>query len=170
MRRTSIISSARWTGMALFCVALFFTPLLVGCSCSTRPPVTPAKTTPATGANKLFDNGNIMGVQEGGKSPTVEFKTPVTITEISTYHYNQGKGATPGEISLVGGGRTYGPWSTVGYTGQGDVKNAGWTAKPDAVVPAGTYTVIDSDPATWSQNSESGGLGFVTILGAPVGI
>ena len=30
----------------------------------------------------------------------------------------------------------------------------------------GTYTVVDSDPATWSQNSFSGGRGFTRVFGA----
>ena len=30
-----------------------------------------------------------------------------------------------------------------------------WIAHPNEVIPAGTYTIEDSDPATWSQNSES---------------
>jgi hypothetical protein len=32
-------------------------------------------------------------------------------------------------------------------------------------VPAGTYTVVDSDPQTWSTNERANGLGLVTVLG-----
>jgi hypothetical protein len=32
-------------------------------------------------------------------------------------------------------------------------------------VPAGRYTVIDSDPGTWSQNADSGGEGHVIVHG-----
>jgi hypothetical protein len=35
-------------------------------------------------------------------------------------------------------------------------------------LPAGTYTVVDSNPATWAQNSESGGAGHTRIEGYPV--
>jgi hypothetical protein len=30
-------------------------------------------------------------------------------------------------------------------------------------LPAGTYTVLDSDPATWSQNAETGGQGIIWV-------
>jgi choice-of-anchor C domain-containing protein len=43
------------------------------------------------------------------------------------------------------------------------VPNANWIATPNVVIPAGTYTVIDSDPSTWSQNSGSGGQGFAAV-------
>src|SRR5438128_8839129 len=33
-------------------------------------------------------------------------------------------------------------------------------------VPAGSYTVIDSSPGTWSQNTFSGGKGFTRIFGS----
>jgi hypothetical protein len=29
--------------------------------------------------------------------------------------------------------------------------------KPDTTVPPGTYTVVDSDPQSWSWNSKTGG-------------
>lgn len=47
--------------------------------------------------------------------------------------------------------------------GQGGVQNAYWAVLPNIEVPAGTYTVIDSDPSTWSYNSQSKGCGFTTI-------
>jgi hypothetical protein len=39
--------------------------------------------------------------------------------------------------------------------------------KPNVVLPVGTYTIIDSDPATWAQNSASGGMGHIIIDGYP---
>lgn len=39
--------------------------------------------------------------------------------------------------------------------------------KPDRVIPAGVYTVIDSDPTTWSQNEETGGRGMSWGYGIP---
>jgi hypothetical protein len=42
-----------------------------------------------------------------------------------------------------------------------------WRVEPNQVIPAGTYTVLDSDPATWSQNAESRGQGFSDIRGVP---
>ncbi len=43
--------------------------------------------------------------------------------------------------------------------------NAYWAAFPLETIPAGTYTVMDSDPSTWSANGESGGAGFVNVRG-----
>jgi hypothetical protein len=119
-------------------------------------------------AQPVFDNGNALGVKEGGKSPRVKITQDIVVTQISTYHYNKGKGAAPGNLSLQSeSGTTYGPWQAAGAVGQGNVPNAFWVAKPDAAVPAGTYTIIDSDPGTWSQNSKSNGFGFATIQGSP---
>jgi hypothetical protein len=47
------------------------------------------------------------------------------------------------------------------------VPNAYWTVYPNVTLPAGTYTVIDSDPATWSHNAESSNRGFVRVEGYP---
>jgi hypothetical protein len=62
-------------------------------------------------------------------------------------------------------GTFYGPWQTTGREGQGGVANAYWTAIPWEIVPAGTYTMWDSEPSTWSTNEEAGGLGFSVVRG-----
>jgi hypothetical protein len=41
--------------------------------------------------------------------------------------------------------------------------------RPNVEIKAGSYTVIDSDKATWSQNSGSSGAGFVEIRGIKTG-
>jgi len=100
------------------------------------------------------------------KAPTFTLEKAAIVTEMMTYHYIVGGGPTPGTIGLkAADGTVYGPWSTTGLDGQGAVKNAYWDAKPNAEVPAGTYTVMDSDPGTWSTNDQAKGLGFVTVLG-----
>lgn len=38
---------------------------------------------------------------------------------------------------------------------------------PDMAIPAGIYTVIDSDPMTWSQNEETEGSGISRGYGIP---
>ena len=117
----------------------------------------------------LFDNQNILAVQNGGTSPTFDLASTSTITKIETYHWNDaaGNGST-GTISLrAADGEVHGPWETVGRPGQGDVPNAYWAASPSVTLPAGSYTVIDSDPGTWSQNSDSGGEGFTSVYAAP---
>ena len=88
------------------------------------------------------------------------------MTEIRTYHWNDAQGVKPGQISLkAADGETYGPWQATGLDGQGGVSNAFWVVQPDLVLPAGLYTVVDSDPVTWSQNSETGGRGMVWVSG-----
>ena len=54
----------------------------------------------------------------------------------------------------------YGPWQAEGSDGQGGVPNAYWTVHPNIVIPAGDYALIDSDPGTWAQNGETGGVGM----------
>ncbi|MGZ9190602.1 MAG: hypothetical protein ACXW39_11160, partial [Nitrospira sp.] len=66
-------------------------------------------------------------------------------------------------------GLLFGPWGVAGSAGQGGVPNAFWTATPNVTLPAGTYTIIDSEPTTWSQNSQSGNRGFSTVKSYPTG-
>jgi hypothetical protein len=117
-------------------------------------------------AKVVFDNWNILAVDNGAKSPTVTFASPVTVTAMSTYHFNNGTGAKPGTVSLkAADGTVYGPWRCTGTDAQGGVANGEWHAKPNTVVPAGSYVVVDSDPSSWSQNAESAGMGFTKISG-----
>jgi hypothetical protein len=133
---------------------------------SQRPAAATATPTPAAAPVKLFDLGNVYGVTPGAKATVFTLDNAATVTEIMTYHYIIGGGPTPGAIALkAADGTLYGPWPTTGLDGQGKVKNAYWDAKPNAQIPAGTYTVIDSDPKTWSTNERANGLGFVTVLG-----
>ena len=113
-----------------------------------------------------FNNGNIYTVYNNPTKPTtVTFTTSVKINSISDYHWNNGQGDTPGSIALKhSDGTTYGWWTATGSPGQGGVPNAYWTATPGVTVKAGTYTVLDSDPSTWSQNSQSGNAGMTRIL------
>jgi hypothetical protein len=116
---------------------------------------------------KIFDNGNIYGVKNGPTSPTqfVLSKT-VLITRIENYHYFN-NGTLPGKITLVNEkGQKFGPWQAAGTPGQGGVQNAYWVVRPNISLPAGTYTVMDSDPATWSNNSQSANKGFTTVWAA----
>jgi len=119
----------------------------------------------------LFNNGNIGGVYNNpGRPTTFTLQAPHVITLIQNYHWNDGRGATPGTISLRGSnGQTYGPWQTTGTTGQGGAANLYWNVYPNSVLPADTYTVIDSSPGTWAQNSQSGGAGFTRVEGYPAG-
>lgn len=113
---------------------------------------------------QIFYNGNIGGVSNGPTNPTVfTIDNERLITSIMNYHYFNG-GALPGTISLKhSDGTIYGPWQTWGLVGQGGVINAYWAFYPLVKIKPGTYTVIDSDPSTWSHNYESNYSGFTWI-------
>ncbi len=134
----------------------------------TSPPVRPPSPPPTT-VSTIFNNGNIAAVDNGPTRPTrVTFDRPYVVTYVVTYHWNYGRGAQPGTVGLLhSSGKLYGPWQTRGTPGQGGVPNANWECTPNVVVPAGTYTVVDSDPATWAQNSGSGGAGMAVVKGYP---
>lgn len=137
---------------------------------ASRPTVVnPSPTAPVQKGNVVFNNGNIGGVGNAPTRPTTfNIGQPHVITLIQNYHWNNSRGAAVGTIGLRDqGGRVYGPWPVAGTPGQGGVPNAYWTARPNVTLPQGTYTVIDSDPASWSQNSESQGAGFTRVEGYP---
>lgn len=115
----------------------------------------------------IFENGNIYTVYNNPTSPTkFVVSQPYVITSIANYHWNNGRGSKPGTIGLRdSNGNFYGPWSTSGSPGQGGVPNANWTAAPNVKIPAGEYTVVDSEPGTWAQNSTSKNAGFTTVKG-----
>jgi tetratricopeptide (TPR) repeat protein len=114
---------------------------------------------------------NIYGVANKPTVPTTfTVSSSYMVTFIETYHWNNAAGtAVPGTIALRhSNGTVYGPWKATGRAGQGGVKNAYWAVKPNVIIPAGTYTIVDSDPSTWSHNTQSGGKGFVTVKGYTV--
>jgi len=114
----------------------------------------------------LFSVNSIKAVQNNGKPATVTLDKKSHITELGTYHWNDGKGQAPGTIGLKDqSGKTYGPWQANSSSGQGGAPSVYWRTSPNADLPAGTYTVIDSDPATWSQNTETGGQGIAWAKG-----
>lgn len=113
---------------------------------------------------QIFYNGNVGGVTNSPTNPTVFIiDKERLITSIMNYHYFNG-GALPGTISLKhSDGTVYGPWQTWGVVGQGGVVNAYWAFYPLVKIKPGTYTVIDSDPSTWSNNTGSNNCGFTWI-------
>lgn len=119
-----------------------------------------------TAAPLLFEIASIAGVSNGPTAPSVADLPAARVTAIVTYHWNNAQGATPGTVALQGAdGTMYGPFPTTGSPGQGGVPNAYWTAVVNIQVPAGRYTVIDSDPATWAWTPDTGGRGMVHIYG-----
>ncbi len=143
-----------------------------------HPQISPPRTAATSyrcvgGQSLLYNNWNTGSVQNGGTPST--FSTggnPYCVVSISTYHWNDGKGQTPGTITLASSiGSTLGPWQATGSSGQGEAPNVNWTATPGSptqpVIIDGTYTCIDSNPATWSQNTGSGGSGFCKVTVQP---
>lgn len=132
-------------------------PLKIGPhSAGTKPPE------PQT----VFRNWNIGGVSSGPTAPTsFETRYPIRITYVNTYHYHFGRGAHAGTIALRhSDGTLYGPWKARGVLSSG-APDGTWEVRPNIVIKPGIYTVVDSDPATWSQNSSSGGRGFAEVHG-----
>jgi hypothetical protein len=136
-----------------------------------------------TGAGALlYTNTNNQPVRNGGLPPTFTLQHDGCVTQIATYHWNNGHGATPGTIWLLGqNGVTYGPFQATGVAGQSGATyepvqaagaagqsgapNVNWVVSVRLGLPAGSYLVDDSDWTTWSSNNQSDGAGFVTVLG-----
>jgi hypothetical protein len=123
---------------------------------------------------RIFAQDVCGGVDNNPQNPTTfTIDQPQTVTKVGTYHWNHGQGTqSPGTIGLQdSSGKTYGPWQASGQPGMGGVTNAYWIATiPNGVdLPAGKYTVIDSDPSTWATNSESSNSGVVSVVGLAAG-
>jgi hypothetical protein len=128
--------------------------------------VTPRMTQAAV---MLHTTGNIAAVLNGAtQANTFVIAEPMVVTSITTYHWNNAKGKTPGTISLKHvDGTKYGAWQATGRDGQKGVPNATWSVSPGVVLKPGKYTLLDSDPPTWSQNAGTGGKGMCEIKGLP---
>jgi hypothetical protein len=116
----------------------------------------------------LYNNTNIDGVNNGpARGPQFALNAPARITQIVTYHWNFGRGARPGTVALrSSNGQIFGPFAAIGTSGQGGAPNVNWVANINVTIPAGSYTVLDSDPNTWSSNSRSGFQGFAIVRGS----
>jgi S-layer protein (TIGR01567 family) len=116
----------------------------------------------------IFDSWNKDTVDNGPTcSPFFTIDEPMTITYIDTYHWNYGEGAPGGTIGLRDGeGTVHGPWQAESSGEGGEVPKGYWIAHPNEVIPAGSYTIEDSDPDTWSQNSKSP-CGLTRVEGYP---
>lgn len=117
----------------------------------------------------LFDNSNGFGASNGA-AVAPSFDTggkPYCLVSMSTYHWNEGKGAAPGRLGLVGSGGNVGPVQAQGTSGQGGAQNVNWVYVPDAAARPllqGSYTCYDSDRTTWSQNDASNHAGFCRVF------
>jgi len=133
------------------------------------PPSNGPTPTPKPGPSTvLLDTSNTQGVTQSNDPilPSFGIETPMHITHIWTYHWNNGRGTPPGTIYLTDGfGRRYGPWNAVGSSGANGAANENWDVSIDEVVPAGRYLVHDSAITTWSENGTSKNVGFTRVTG-----
>jgi hypothetical protein len=127
---------------------------------------------PAPSDISLFDNWNKDAVGKEPPSHPTEFSITQDhyITFIANYHWNGGFGKLGGKIRLerLEDGKTYVACDVITGSGQSNAPNVNWICTPNVRIPAGTYKVIDSDVASWSQNNMSGGQGFSRVRGYPV--
>ncbi|MEN6348619.1 MAG: stalk domain-containing protein, partial [Syntrophomonas sp.] len=141
-------------------------------------PPTPPKNTIET---ILFKLQSVYGVMSNPPvQTTFTLSSETTITKLWTYHYNDGKGATAGTIGLrnVATNEIIGTWTVIGNKISFDSSPGAvwpvssssephlyWGVQPNVTVPAGTYEVIDSSPATWSYNADMGNMGCTWVFG-----
>jgi hypothetical protein len=131
----------------------------------------------AARASDLYNNTNGGGVSNGPTGKTAFGLTcNAHITQLVTYHWNNGRGATPGTISIQSNqtGKIYGPFAAHGSSGQNNAPNVNWIADVSFDLPGGkgltglatySYVVIDSNNATWSMDPQSAYRGFAIIRG-----
>jgi len=128
---------------------------------------------PEENEERVFSQSVCGGVSNDPPNPTIfTIDEPRTITKIGTYHWNQASGDTPGTIGLKdSNGKVYGPWQASGEPGQGGVPDAYWivSLSPELELPPGTYSIMDSSPATWSYGSESDNAGIASVIGLKAG-
>ena len=116
---------------------------------------------------ELCDTKNNDLVSENPPRAAVfEIPESYNITYIWTYHFNNGNGVTPGNIALQkSDGALFGPWEV---TAANVRQKIDWETRPNAVIPAGRYTIIDSERALWSWSAGSKGMGMAKVKGYPV--
>ena len=116
----------------------------------------------------IFSSYNTDAVKNGASSnPSFTLgEQDVLVVSLTTYHWNKGKGAKPGTISIYSADNMLiGSWDAEGQSGSGK-KNVNWVAYPNIMLEAGkSYYIVDSAPKSWSWNNKSGGVGFAEIRG-----
>ena len=92
----------------------------------------------------VFDNWNKGGVTNWPVELTMfQLNESIKISEITTYHWNNGKGSTGNafgpyiKLFDVETSREFGPWKANLTRGSYGAKNVTWTAYPNKVIPPG---------------------------------
>jgi hypothetical protein len=63
--------------------------------------------------------------------------------------------------------RRSGSWQASPRSGRGGVADAYWFVEPTVTLPPGTYTVVDSEPTTWTQSTWTKGVDYAEVRGYP---
>lgn len=151
------IDKRRWSCVLL--AVAFALAMLIGWSAAATP-VYAAKSVDKY--KKFYDNFNANTVYNNKtKAFNFEIKSygEMKLSAIRLYHYNNGKGKTPGTISIYKSGRKIGSWKSKGY-----YKNQYWDAFPNIYLGKGHYTIQCSSNETWSWNSGAE-TGFTQLFG-----
>lgn len=119
----------------------------------------------------IFSNDNLDAVQSGPPAAaTFNVDQRYRVTSIRTYHWNGGAGSeSMGTITLLdGNGAPVGLGAYPTISAEASLPNVYWECEPDVEIGPGTYTVLDSDPDTWSYNDASGNAGICVVMGVPL--
>lgn len=114
-------------------------------------------------------NANTSGVYNDARyCPQYTPVNDVKLSALTTQHWNGGLGAVPGLIRIYdvtdGGNVLLGTWEATARDEE-EAENVKWDIFPDITLQAGhSYRIVDSDPATWSNNTESEEMGFVELF------
>jgi len=145
----------------LVMVLTMFLLILSACSGSQSSLSKSTISVTAASETEIYNNGNLLAVLNSPvHSTTFTITGSYKVTLITDYHWNNGQGASAGTIALKdSNGKIIGTWPV-------NVRSkVYWDASPNTVIGPGTYTVIDSDTSTWSQNSQSNGAGITDVKG-----
>ena len=159
-----------WYKLLLLALALvLLVPMLSACSSrggnGPSASTTPVTAITAASETEIYNNGNIAGVINNptGGPTTFTISDSYKVTLITDYHWNNGQGASSGTIDLKdASGNVIGTWPVTVRSG------VYWDVKPNIVIGPGTYTVVDSDPSTWAQNSQSKNQGITDVKGLAI--
>jgi hypothetical protein len=144
---------------------------------NSSPGPSPPAATPTPGIEVIFDkqieifnNRNIYEVENNPPNPTqFTIDSPYYLTLVSNYHWNDEHGKDPTGMHLKlrnSQGQDFAQCEfSATSSAAGKTPNVNWNCSPNVILPAGTYTVIDPDPKTWSHNKKSGNAGFSLITG-----
>ena len=107
------------------------------------------------------ENPNTVSSNPPGGNPQFTITKAYRIDAIYTYHMLNASTTPPGFITLIG------VPSKIKYGAfQAKISSTYyWEVKPNITLPPGTYSIEDSNPATWSYNGTSKNQGFVQVHG-----